>query len=86
VDPTRFAFGAVNTVDGHSALAKTLNPLLDVDAAKPPQIVERTLEQHRLTTHDVLGRARNLGAGDRGLPADYTYGKPSLPKVTPVVP
>jgi hypothetical protein len=29
----------------------------------------------------VLGRRRKLGAGERGLPADHTFGKPSMPKV-----
>lgn len=70
-----------NRTDVDNGVGKALNPLLDTDLVKPPQIVERGLEEHRLVSGDVLGKSRILGSGDRGLPADFVYGKASLVKV-----
>lgn len=81
VDPDRFRFGATDKVNLVNGVGKALNPELDDGAEKAPKIVPKLLEDHKLVNGDVLSQSRKLGAGDRGLPADFTYGKPSLAKV-----
>lgn len=81
VDPAAHRFGATEKAQIVNGVGKALNPGLDDDAPQAPQIVNRRVEEHRLTAGEVLGAPRLLGAGDRGLPPDFTYGKPSLPKV-----
>lgn len=81
VDPASFRFGAVDRADIDNGVGKALNPELDRDATHVSGLVSKAVEEHKLVSSDVLGQSRKLGAGDRGLPADYTFGKPSLPKV-----
>eukprot|EP00892_Ulva_mutabilis_P010820 jgi/Ulvmu1/810/UM010_0184.1 len=80
INPAAHRFGAVEKSHTVNGVGKALNP--DLGEAGPPgaQIVNRRVEEHRLVNGEVLGQPRRLGAGDRGLPADFTFGKPSLPK------
>ena len=81
IDPARFAFGATDKANLVNGVGKALNPELDSRAPRPPCIVPKLVEDHKLVNGDVLSQSRRLGGGDRGLPADFTYGRPSLAKV-----
>lgn len=83
VDPDSHRFGATDKAIITNGVGKALNPNLDEDAPKGMAIVNRRVEEHRLTNGEVLGEPRRIGAGDRNLPPGFTFGKPSLPKVCP---
>ena len=81
VDPASFRFGATDRSDVTDGVRKALNPACDAAAPAAPAFVPKAVEDHKLVSADVLGQSRKLGAGDRGLPEDFTFGRPSLPKV-----
>jgi len=77
IDPANYRFGAA--VDGGEKLgvAKSMNPSLEDVYVAPPKIVSKRLEDHRELKADELGRARNLGYGERPLPVGEIFGKRS---------
>lgn len=81
VDPRTFRFGATDKINLVNGVGKALNPSLDDGTPKDSGIVPKSVEDHKLTSADVLAQSRKLGGGERGLPPGFIYGKPSLPKV-----
>ena len=49
--------------------------------AQHTRVSSKLHEDYKLTSVDVLGKPRNLGAGERNLPADHVFGVNSLGKV-----
>jgi EF-hand domain-containing family member B len=81
VDPKEFRFGAVARSDVMNGVQKALNSEADNHTIHCPALVNKAVEDHKLVNSDVLGKSRKLGAGDRGLAQDFTFGKPTLGKV-----
>lgn len=81
VDPASFRFGATDRAEVTDGVRKALDPSRDAKAAPSPAFVPKAVEDHKLVSADILGQSRKIGAGDRGLPEGFTFGRPSLPKV-----
>jgi hypothetical protein len=79
VNPSAFCFGARDKDDVFNGVGKALNPGIDDTRPCVAQIVPKRVEDARAVGGEFLGAARRLGAGDRNLPGDFCFGKPSLP-------
>lgn len=74
-------FGAVLKSGIHNGVQKCLNPGSDQAEVPATKIVNKAVEDSRTVGGEYLGTARRLGAGDRNIPEDFCFGKPSLPPV-----
>ena len=54
-------------------------PLCPQDAytAERTHIITKELADFKLTSQDQLGQPKNLGLGEKGVPEDHVYGKPT---------
>jgi hypothetical protein len=81
VNSSEHRFGAVVKYGIHNGVQKCLNPESDQEATPATQIVNKAVEDARTVGGEYLGTAKRLGAGDRNIPADFCFGKPTLPPV-----
>mmetsp|Transcript_15215 Transcript_15215/g.49938 ORF Transcript_15215/g.49938 Transcript_15215/m.49938 type:complete len:434 (+) Transcript_15215:25-1326(+) len=77
IDPASKVFGYHEKIAYREGVAKALNPTLQDDAVLSATIVQKRLEDFKMTDSTELGQSTNLGHGDRGLPGDHTFGVPS---------
>ena len=68
LDPTQHRFGA--TVDGNPVTTKEL-----IHQDHKIHVLPAIVQDFKSTQTPALGLTRNFGFGDRGVGADYTYGK-----------
>lgn len=73
MDPVKHRFGKVESTARVTNLVEMcLNPAIDESVPKT-EITAKQVEDMK-NTRDHLGRARNLGHGERGLPEDHIFG------------
>lgn len=81
VDSSGYRFGTAHKSGIHNGVQKCLNPESDEATAPATQIVNKAVEDARTVGGEYLGTVRWLGAGDRNIPEDFCFGKPSLAPV-----
>ena len=72
IDPVNHMFGKVDKGMVRNGVELCLVPAKD-DAVPKTRITAKQVEDIK-GMHDHLGRSRNLGHGDRGLPKNHVYG------------
>jgi len=77
IDPSLYRFGANVQKGEMEGVAKAMNPSLDESYKRPAVVVEKILEDFREVTSESLGKAKNLGHGDRSLSGNHVFGLPS---------
>ena len=78
VNPITHSFGAVDKVSYQQGVRKALQPGLDQTLEQPAKVSNKIYEDFKSSATDYLGKPKKLGAGDRPLAPNHTYGLPSL--------
>jgi len=77
INPETMVFGTHESNPYREGVAKAMNPTLEDGHIEGAKIVQKRLEDFKMTDGGELGRATNLGHGDQSLPGSHVFGVPS---------
>jgi len=74
LDPEQATFGCVEKNAYLNGVAKAMNPLRDETNKAGVSIIQKRVEDFKMTANDELGRVKNLGHGPTAAEPDHIYG------------
>ena len=76
-DKTQQRFGLPDPVETNG-VAIALRPEAFNSSHPKTEIIKKTVEDYRNSTHEELGKSKNLGTGKPPVPVDHTFGIPTF--------